>query len=135
MHAVGDTCMRRLLALALLGGIAAALAQRFTPTGWWLNSRQGVVLTTCLLAMLAVPLGAAALSWPLRPRSARWPGALWAGANIGLAIVLFRAGPGSIFPIVLAFGGGISAIAIGAGSAVGLLTRGAWRFVRPRTPR
>jgi uncharacterized protein YraI len=45
--------------------------------------------------------------------------ALWTGANIGIAVVLFTAGPGTVFPIVLAIGAGISAAAVGAGSAIG----------------
>ena len=114
--------MKKPVAIALVGGIVAVFAQRYTPTGWWLNSGQGVAITSLVLALLAVPIGAA-LSWPLQSRSVVWPGALWAGANIGLAIVLFRVGPGSIFPIVLVVGAGISAIAVGAGSLCGALPR------------
>jgi hypothetical protein len=127
--------MSKFLALALLGGIAAALAQRFAPTGWWLNSGQGVALTMGVLAALAVPVGAAALAWPIGAAALAWPGALWAGANLGLAIVLFHIGPGTIFPIVLAVGGGLSALAIAAGSLVGMFTGAAWKFVHARTSR
>jgi hypothetical protein len=121
--------MKKPLAIALVGAIVAAFAQRFTPTGWWLNSGRGVTITCLVLALLAVPVGAAALSWPLQPRSAVWPGALWAGANIGLAIVLFRVGPGNIFPIVLVVGAGISALAVGTGSLFGALPRAVWSWV------
>ena len=38
-----------------------------------------------------------------------------------MAIVLFGVGPGTLFPIVLAMGAGISAIAVAAGSLIGML--------------
>ena len=122
--------MRTPVAIALVGGIVAAVAQRFTPTGWWLNSGQGVASVCLVLVLLAVPIGASALSWPLNPRSARWLAALWAGTNIGMAIVLFSVGPGTLFPIVLVLGAGISAIAVGAGFLLGALPREAWRLAR-----
>jgi hypothetical protein len=122
--------MKKPLAIALVGGIVAAFSQRFTPTGWWLNSGQGVAIIVLVLSLLAVPVSAAAGSWPWQSRSVVWPGALWAGANIGLAIVLFRVGPGNIFPIVLVVGAGISAIAVGAGSLFGALARALWRLWR-----
>jgi hypothetical protein len=112
--------MKTLPGLALLGGIAAALVQPLTPTGWWLNSGRGVVITALTLAVLAA-LVAAALKRPFRSREAAAVAALWAGANIGMAVMLFRAGPGTIFPIVLAMGAGISALAVGAGSLAGTL--------------
>jgi hypothetical protein len=115
----------RNLAIAFAGGIAAAALQRFTPTGWWLNTGQGVILTSLVLALLAVAVGVTAVR-PMPPRSMLPPIALWAGANMGLAIVLFSTGPGTIFPIVLLFGAGISALAVGAGSLIGQLARAAW---------
>jgi hypothetical protein len=118
--------MKRFLALSLIGAAAAAGAQRFVPTGWWLNTTHGVVVTSLVLALLAVAIAVAAAR-PLSPGTLQRPLGLWAGANIGLALVLFRAGPGNIFPIVLAFGAGISALAVGAGSLVGLLMRLALR--------
>jgi uncharacterized membrane protein YdfJ with MMPL/SSD domain len=121
--------MNSFLALSLLGAVAAAGAQWFVPTGWWLNTGQGVALTSLVLALLAVVIAVPAAQ-PLSSASLRRPVALWAGANIGLALVLFRAGPGNIFPIVLAFGAGISALAVGAGSALGMLSRRALRSGR-----
>ena len=112
--------MKTVPGLALLGGIAAALVQPLTPTGWWLNSGRGVVITALTLAVLAA-LVAAALKRPFRSREAAAVAALWAGANIGMAVMLFRAGPGTIFPIVLAMGAGISALAVGVGSLAGAL--------------
>src|SRR3977135_2018311 len=107
--------MTKRFALALLGGIAAAFSQRFAPTGWWLNTGFGVVLTVLVLVLPAVVIGAT-VRRPFSSESLLSPGACWAGANIGLAIVLFRVGTGTIFPIVLLIGAGISAVAVGAGS-------------------
>jgi hypothetical protein len=105
--------------LVLAGGIAAAVVQPLTPTGWWLNSGRGVAITGIVLALTAVAVGFRARAWPWRNPIAAAATAFWAGANIGMAVVLFRAGPGNLFPIVLAIGAGISAIAVGAGSIVG----------------
>jgi hypothetical protein len=112
--------MKTVPGLALLGGIAAAVVQPLTPTGWWLNSGRGVAITALTLAVLAA-LVAAALKGPFRSRQTAAMAALWAGANIGMAAMLFRAGPGTIFPIVLAMGAGISALAVGVGSLAGVV--------------
>jgi hypothetical protein len=106
--------MTQVLVSALFGALAAALVQPFTPTGWWLNSGRGVALTSIVLVLLAVGVRVSAGSW-LRSRGATAAAALWVGANLGLAGMLFRAGPGTIFPIVIVMGAGISAAAVGAG--------------------
>jgi hypothetical protein len=98
--------MKRFLALSALGAVAAAGAQWFVPTGWWLNTGHGAALTSLVLALLAIAIAVPAAG-PRSTGSLQRPVALWAGANIGLAVVLFRVGPGNIFPIVLAFGAGI----------------------------
>ncbi len=119
--------MKTVPGLALLGGIAAAAVQPLTPTGWWLNSGRGVAITAITLAVLAALVAARALKRPFRSREAAAVAALWAGANIGMAVMLFRAGPGTIFPIVLAMGAGISALAVGAGSLAGALLANVFR--------
>jgi hypothetical protein len=119
--------MKTVPGLALLGGIAAAAVQPLTPTGWWLNSGRGVAVTALTLAVLAALVAARALKRPFRARKAAAVAALWAGANIGLAVMLFRTGPGTIFPIVLAMGAGISALAVGAGSLAGALLANVFR--------
>jgi uncharacterized membrane protein YdfJ with MMPL/SSD domain len=121
--------MKSFLALSLLGAGAAIGAQWLVPTGWWLNTGQGVAVASLVLALLAAAI-AVQPARPLSSASLRRPVALWAGANIGLALVLFRVGPGNIFPIVLAFGAGISALAVGAGSLIGVLSRLALRRER-----
>jgi hypothetical protein len=119
--------MKNLLGFAFAGGIAAAAVQPLTPTGWWLNSGRGVAITALTLAVLAALVAVRTLRWPLRAPEAAAVAALWAGANIGMAVMLFRAGPGTIFPIVLAVGAGISALAVGAGSVGGALVAHAAR--------
>lgn len=119
--------MKKVLGLALLGAVAAAATQPLTPTGWWLNSGRGVAITGITLAVLAALVAARARTWPFRSQGAAAAAALWAGANIGMALVLFGAGPGTIFPIVLAIGAGVSAAAVAAGSLIGALLAGASR--------
>jgi len=119
--------MKTVPGLALLGGITAAAVQPLTPTGWWLNSGRGVAITTTTLAVLAALVAARLVKWPVRSRDAAAMSALWVGANIGMAVMLFRAGPGTIFPIVLAMGAGISALAVGAGSLAGALLANVFR--------
>jgi hypothetical protein len=111
--------MKKALVLVLIGGITAALTQPFTPTGWWLNSGRGVAITSTVLVLLAAASGFLIRSGPLSRDRAVAAAALWTGANIGIAVVLFIVGPGTVFPIVLAIGAGISAAAVGAGSAIG----------------
>ena len=120
--------MRAPLSLALVGGIVAALAQRLVPTGWWLNSGRGVALTCVVFVALAAAIGRMAPTPSRESRGVVRPIALWGGANLGLALVYLAlvysvSGAGSIFPIVLIFGGGLSALAIGGGWLIGLFLR------------
>jgi hypothetical protein len=111
--------MKGSLVLVLAGGIVAAFVQPFTPTGWWLNSGRGVAITSIALGLTAVLVGFRARSLPFRNPIVAAALAFWFGANIGMAVVLFRSGPGTLFPIVIAIGAGISAVAVGAGSIIG----------------
>src|SRR5260370_34158218 len=54
--APGRNRMKRFLALSVLGAVAAAGAQGFVPTGWWLNSGQGAALTSLVLTLLAMAI-------------------------------------------------------------------------------
>ena len=119
--------MKKALVLVLIGGITAALTQPFTPTGWWLNSGRGVAITSTVLVLLAAASGLLIRSGPLSRGRAATAAALWTGANVGMAVVLFTAGPGTLFPIVLAIGAGISAAAVGAGSAIGAVLSDVFR--------
>ncbi len=113
--------MKNVLGLAVLGGIGAAAIQPLTPTGWWLNSGRGVAITGVTLAVLAALVAARTLRSPVTTRGTAAVASLWAGANVGMAVMLFRAGPGTIFPIVIGVGAGISALAVGVGSLAGVL--------------
>lgn len=80
--------------------------------GWWLNSGRGVAFTTALLFVMGIVVS----RW--RPGTP-WPRAraLWLGSVTGSAAVLFWIGPGTIWPIVLAFAAGIGAAAAFGGAA------------------
>ena len=97
----------RPLAALLLGAIAAAAIQPLMPTGWWLNSGTGVALASLVLFALAAIV--------CDPESHRSAIALWIGTILGTSAMLFRVGPGTIFPIVVVFGAIWSAAMIGAG--------------------
>jgi hypothetical protein len=114
--------MRRTLVLVLVGGLVAAFVQPFTPTGWWLNSSWGVAVTSAALALTAIAVRFRTRS--VRNQAVAASAALWFGANIGFAVVLFRSGPGTLFPIVLIIGAGIAAVAVGAGSLMGAIVSG-----------
>jgi len=86
-------------------------------------------MTTAALALLAVMMSVGGGSTGKAARRVPAPVAIWAGANIGMSAVLFRVGPGTLFPIVLVIGAGISAAAVAAGSLIGALFD---RIVRAR---
>ena len=119
--------MTKVLGLALCGAAAAAVVQPFTPAGWWLDSGRGVAIVTTVLAVLAAAIASRSMTWPLRRGDVATVLAFWAGANLGMAGVLFSVGPGNLFPIVLAIGAAISAAAVAGGSAIGLIVAAASR--------
>jgi hypothetical protein len=75
-------------------------------TGWWLNSGRGVAVMMAMLCALSI-----ALVWVDR----KAPLALWVGMINATTVILFMIGPGSIFPVVLASAGVLSALAIAPG--------------------
>lgn len=93
----------------------------FDPAGaykpWFLNSARAVALTAVWLTTAAAIEGAAAAS--------DWRTSINRGINVALGafaamvVVILAAGPGTIFPIALAFGAGIAAASSIAGSLVG----------------
>jgi hypothetical protein len=95
-------------------GVLAIIALQ-TIGGWWLDSGQRV-LRACVIFFaigLVVGLWRSQEAWN---RAA----ALWAGAIAGSTGVLFRIGPGNLWPIVLVFAAAISGGAVFAGTALGL---------------
>ena len=102
------------VAFAFAGGVAAALLSQML-TGWWLNSGRGVAVMMAMLCALSI-----ALVWLDR----RAPLALWVGMVNATIVILFMTGPGSIFPIVMVFAGGLGALAIIPGWLIWLLVTG-----------
>jgi hypothetical protein len=97
---------------SFLIGLAGAIAlNRFN--GWWLDSGRGVGIT------LGVLFGTAFLIayWRTEGRVAR-AFSLWAGSLVGMTMFLFWVGPGTIWPIVLVIGGGMTAAPVLAGAVV-----------------
>jgi hypothetical protein len=94
-----------ILAFAFAAGVAAAIVSQMV-TGWWLNSGRGVAFMMAMLCALSVAL--VWLDWIA-------PLALWAGMVNATIVILFWIGAGNIFPIVIVFAGGLSAIAIAPG--------------------
>ena len=103
------------LLFAFLLGVALALLS-YRIDGRWLNSTAGVVRAIVALLVAGVLVAA----WH---RKAPWTGgtAVWAGAVAGMTGVLFRIGPGTIWPIVLVVGSAIAAAGVFGGV---LLIRG-----------
>ena len=92
----------------------AVVAMLHAVGGWWLNSGTGVLRTVLVL----LPLGVFAALWRSGSPWVR-ACALWAGAISGSTVVLFSIGPGTIWPIVLAFAAAITAGAVFGGAFVG----------------
>jgi len=92
----------------------AAVAMLHAVGGWWLNSGTGVLR----IVLVLLPLGAFAALWRSGSPWVR-ACALWAGAVSGSTVVLFSIGPGTIWPIVLAFAAAITAGAVFGGAFVG----------------
>jgi hypothetical protein len=88
-------------------------------SGWFLNSGVGVALVAGVLA------GACAVLAVVTPKSRMWQvsGAFAAGAIAAMIVSLLVIGPGTLFPIVIAIGGGLIVIAALAGGAVGSSAR------------
>lgn len=93
--------LAELVACATLAGVAAAGVQDVVPSGWWLNSQFGVAITTGVVALVSLVVS------PTTPGTHTWwirTGGVLAGATVALVLVLFRIGPGTIFPLVIMFG-------------------------------
>ena len=102
-----------ILAFALVAGAVSAVVSQLL-TGWWLDSGRGVALMMAMLCVLSI-----ALVWFDR----RAPLALWVGMINATIVILFRIGPGSLFPIVLVFAATLSVLAIVPGWLLWLVVR------------
>jgi hypothetical protein len=99
---------------AFVLGLAVA-AFSYWMDGWWLDSGRGALRTTSGLIVIGalVALGRGDSPWAAGR-------ALWLGALIGMAIVLFRVGPGTIWPIVLVVVAAVAAAAVFTGVVAAL---------------
>jgi hypothetical protein len=99
-------------------GVVVAVVMQFAGGGWWLDTHDRVVITAGVLAIVACAVGG------LSPKRTWWPAIhLWTGFMVGITVILFIIGPGNIFPIVLAVGGGWAVMAVGLGFAIGAIAR------------
>jgi hypothetical protein len=96
---------------------------------WFLNSAPAVALTAGCLFLAGAVLGAVGGDGPDIMRALAEGGFMGAGAMIALALVLFRIGPGTIFPIVIAAG----AFIVTVSSTAGLCTAWAVRLSLSRS--
>jgi hypothetical protein len=85
--------------------------------GWWLNSGRGVATTMAVLFGTAIGVC-------LRS-DAPWfrATAMSIGAIAGMTAMLFRIGPGTIWPIVLVVAAALTCTAVYAGAGVARLVR------------
>ena len=86
---------------------------------WFLNSGRAVAFTAGLLFVAGVLLGM--ISRGVSQEAIVLGGNLAGGAVAAMGVVLGLTGPGTLFPIALIIGAGISAISAIAGALVGAL--------------
>ena len=98
------TATRVGLLVAVIAGLVVSMTVQLT-LGWWLDSGQGVAVTTLTSFVATLVLFRA---WYQAV-------AFWAALLIGNLVILFSIGPGSIFPIVIVIGGTLTAGAVLAG--------------------
>jgi hypothetical protein len=106
-------------------GIEAALwTAWFQPGGgtsaWFLNTGRAALFTAACLALAGVIVGTRCAGGSRSVAQGLW---LALGALAAMTAVLLSSGPGTLFPIVLAFGAGIAAVAGVAGVSLGALIR------------
>jgi hypothetical protein len=111
------------LLLFLLAGQSAAPS--IDNNAWFLNSGRGVLLTTIVLALAAAAMGLGSSPPGLWRAAVGFAG----GAAAAMVVVLFALGPGTIFPIVIAIGTGIIAVAAVTGVVIARTVRS--RFGTP----
>lgn len=123
-----------LVVAAAMGAMSSWLLVGHDSATWWLNSGTGVRRVAIGMAIAALASGAlvrvlaVVTTGPTSGDRRPWITAValeavvfWLGAVVTMAVrlLLLPDGPGNIFPIVIAIGGGMLAGAIVAGWAVG----------------
>jgi hypothetical protein len=91
----------------IAAGAAVALALHLYQ-GWWLDAGQRVLVTVAAIAVTTMVVGATV------PKTA----AFGAGVAGGMIAILFAIGPGNLFPIVIAIGTTMIALAVLTGWSV-----------------
>ena len=126
---------RRQLLSGILGSFAFCAAQvpllllarpvpGITAPGWFLNSGRNVLIVAAALAAGAAVLTARKSA---SDRDAVFYGL---GAATAMIVTLAAIGPGTIFPIVIVFGCGLVAFAVGVGGTCGAGVRARRTHVR-----
>lgn len=108
------------LTFGVAHGVEVALWPTFFDAGgghapWFLNTARAAAVAVGCLMVAGAATGAAAARTP--KDSMAQGGSIAAGAFVAMAGVLFATGPGTLFPIVLAFGAAV----ITASSVTGAL--------------
>jgi hypothetical protein len=101
-------------------GIALACAVQFT-VGWWLDAPGSSVALILAVVCVTTAIAAHTLAEAV---------ALWAGLSVGWTVILFVIGPGNIFPIVLAFVAGLTAMSVVVGRGLRWVVTQGWRISR-----
>jgi hypothetical protein len=87
---------------------------------WFLNSGRAVAFTAACLLLAAVLATALERRRPAGRRGVLIAGVtVAAGAWVAMAVVLATIGPGTIFPIALAFAAAVAAVSCGIGALLG----------------
>jgi hypothetical protein len=98
-------------------GIVIAIAMNYG--GWWLDDGtrvRNMLLVLAIAALIVSFVGEAKFTISREI-------ALWLGFVAGMTGVLFAVGPGTIFPIVIAVGASMAALAVSIGAAPAVVLR------------
>ena len=98
--------------------------------GWFLNAGSNVRVIQLTLAIGAGVMGFFQTVRPLESALMFAAGAMWA-----MVLTLFTVGPGNLFPIAMAIGGALIAVAVTVGTSVGFGSRLAIGFIRQTAKR
>ena len=116
--------MERII-VAALGFLVAVGSQQYMPTGWWLNSGEGVLLTGATILVSSFAVG-------LVGSDRRTLIAFVSALVFGLGTVLFsQDGGGDLGPIVLVFSTGMAGQCAIVGAAAGTAVYRGFKVLRP----
>ena len=103
-------------------GLAVIVVMHFVGGGWWLDTGDRVRTMLTVLAAASFVVG---VTSPITSPKNTWlPGLhFWTGFTVGMVVILFLSGPGSIWPIVLVIGSGMAGMVILVGFVSAVLVR------------